>query len=513
MTFLVIPLIIIVFYLNFLVLRNIFYRSKVKSAVNKSIYSALYCVGFVYICPEGSLYLSLTLSVLYFLNAYYSSIYGELTYGSAASVFETNREELKEFINSINKLFILKILTLSFIYFCSIFLLSKTVFLFSNYISWFSVGVSFLYVVSLYKIYWSNTSTKEFWTKPLRYNAIFNAIYHVCEYFKYKRMLKNIKIESEWTDVTRHFHGKCYVIIIGESACKSHFHFYGYDVKNTPSFDDLVGYKVVKDPIAPAAQTMTSLPRMLAVNNKSEVNFNLNIIDLANNAGFETYWLSNQGELGLADTDITILAKRAKYTTFLQKEYNKAGSDFKLIEKVENIISQSSKRDKVIFLHTMGSHWDFCERSNSGDYKFKDDLVTQIDFYDNTIHNTYMMIEDLRAVFKRNSIDCDFVYFSDHALVHTTDYPYLTHGVGKMFSLEAVQVPLLFVSERMKNCNLIDKKYYMRDFVHTLAHWMGIEANEIDYNYSVLSKKLEEQENYIMDDSLNVITLEGVEHD
>lgn len=47
--------------------------------------------------------------------------------------------------------------------------------------------------------------------------------------------------------------------------------------------------------------------------------YDKNFIDLANQSGLQTYWLSNQGYLGEHDTPLTAIAKKVQIHSFLKR--------------------------------------------------------------------------------------------------------------------------------------------------------------------------------------------------
>ena len=63
--------------------------------------------------------------------------------------------------------------------------------------------------------------------------------------------------------------------------------------------------------------------------------FQDNFVTLANRAGFQTWWFSNQGQIGEYDTAIASIAKRADEVQFLKNgdfEANKNTQDVLLLK-------------------------------------------------------------------------------------------------------------------------------------------------------------------------------------
>ncbi|MGR5133192.1 sulfatase-like hydrolase/transferase [Vibrio alfacsensis] len=496
-------------WLNYKLLSYIFPLSKAKGVFFRAIFSTLFYIGVVGFFEKYALIGVVKVFFLFSFTFYYASMFGRFSYGSVGSILESNRSEIKEFYSSLNKANFVKSMSFGFVYSASLYYIHSSV-ISDNVVFYYLESLSFLMFIlslaSIAYIYYVKDSNAKVPLKILKYNSLFNSLVYFAEYFKYKRMLRRIKVTSEWKDVSRTSNNtEVYVVVIGESACKSHYHVYGYGKPTTPPICDMKGYNVIREAVAPATQTMTSIPRILACNNIEDgVNFNLNVIDLANQAGFETYWLSNQGELGHADRPIAAIANRATHKEYLQLDYTRAGSDFELLELMKKHLDSSSDKPKLFFMHTMGSHWDFRERSALGKYHL-DNIKNHIDCYDDTIYNSYMLLEDIRDLLSEIGVSHKICYFSDHGLSASDDFPNLIHGAGNYFSYEAAMVPLFFIDENESAGRFTDKTYYLRDFVHSFGDWLSIDALQLKRDYSILNSEMLNQEQYILDDSLNII--------
>ncbi|PKH08067.1 phosphoethanolamine transferase [Moritella sp. Urea-trap-13] len=321
------------------------------------------------------------------------------------------------------------------------------------------------------------------------------------------KKIENSPITSEWENITVSTSSdkKNYVVIIGESVQKSSLFSYGYHRQTTESLQDTNGITLISDPIAPAPQTGMALSRILAINNKLNINNNLNIIDLANQSGFNTYWFSNQGQIGIYDSPITNIANRTNFTIFHNQNYQQANSDFVLIEDLKAHLD--SDANNVYFLHMIGSHADFCERTKDL-VKLEDSYRAQLsndqNCYDDSILNTSLFMNKVVSLLKSTSSDYEVIYFSDHGLVDIARKPYKSHGVGSLFQREALEVPFIFISSSKTNSNVQNTTYFMRDFPHTFAEWLGVTATQIDYTKSVFHPDIK-QDKYVVNDSSEII--------
>ncbi|HCT6818869.1 TPA: sulfatase-like hydrolase/transferase, partial [Morganella morganii] len=115
-----------------------------------------------------------------------------------------------------------------------------------------------------------------------------------------------------------------YVLVIGESARKDYHYGFGYPINNTPFISNENGL-LVDGLTSGGSNTVASLRLMLTNPDKKswDADYTKSFIDLANSAGIETYWISNQGYIGTYDTPITAIAKNSQHKNFLKyKDYN-----------------------------------------------------------------------------------------------------------------------------------------------------------------------------------------------
>lgn len=113
------------------------------------------------------------------------------------------------------------------------------------------------------------------------------------------------------------------------------------------------------DYIAASGSTQKSLGLTLnrVVDNKPQ--YQDNFVTLANRAGFQTWWFSNQGQIGEYDTAIASIAKRADEAHFLKNgdfEADKNTRDDALLTMTAQVLATERTQPQLIVLHLMGSH-------------------------------------------------------------------------------------------------------------------------------------------------------------
>lgn len=203
-------------------------------------------------------------------------------------------------------------------------------------------------------------------------------------------------------------------IVLGESSSSKYFSLYGYNKNTTPFLDSLqqmnpsplFAYKG----LSPAALTREAVRLTLsytAANHLDNFYKYKNIIELANDAAYETNWLSNQYRGGLYDTYIAMIAKDANYSRF---EINPS-EDFSLVKVMQELLKEDKKQFFV--LHTTGSHMPYSNGADSLDIiKLPGkDIESQ---YIKTIHHVDRLLEKVYNIIINDTVPSALFYYSDH---------------------------------------------------------------------------------------------------
>ncbi|EPG9560430.1 phosphoethanolamine transferase [Morganella morganii] len=282
-----------------------------------------------------------------------------------------------------------------------------------------------------------------------------------------------------------------YILVIGESARKDYHGAYGYPVNNTPFMSNSNGI-LVDGLLAGGEKTISSLRIMLTLpdKNKWEPSYNLNLIDLINSSGMETYWVSNQGYLGYFDTPISAIAEKSKHTFFLKSGefYSKNTSDFLLLNNIKKIISDKNK-NRFIVIHLYGSHTNHCDRVSDYRMIVNTEKYKYINCYISSIRKTDDFLEQLNKIMNENKESYSMIYFSDHGLTHegTGDSIYLNNG-NKISTLH-YEIPLYKInsdSNSKKSCKSFKSAL---NFTNGIANWVGIKNKKLSESYDLFDCK------------------------
>lgn len=234
-----------------------------------------------------------------------------------------------------------------------------------------------------------------------------------------------------------------YVLVIGESQNRAHMQAYNYHLATTPWLDSMKNDKnMLLFTKAYSCHTHTVPTLLYALTAKNQYNNiavknAVSVLEVAEAAGFETVWLSNQVKYSAWDTPVTSIASEANQQKWINSTLGESTNtdyfDGKLIEELEKI----KITDKMlIVMHLMGNHGSYEQRYPKAFEKY--DGKNTIDKYDNSIiYNDYVMSQ----VYKRARKIPNFkglVYCSDHADAIDKN---LSHDAAQ-FDFDMTHIPL-----------------------------------------------------------------------
>ncbi len=216
------------------------------------------------------------------------------------------------------------------------------------------------------------------------------------------------------------------VIVIGESATRSHHSLYGYGRRTNPELekrrDELV---LFNDVISPTVHTASALINVFSFATLQErTSPRCSFDTLARRTGFRTVLLSNQLRWGEFDTPITLMFKNVDEARYLSEE--EAGiRDDRLLEAVAEKLRGSAGTPTILYVHLLGSHMPFRLRyppeeaefplpGEPFDPKIPEVTRTLTAEYDNSIRFTDRVLASLLTELETLDRPSFLIYFSDH---------------------------------------------------------------------------------------------------
>ncbi len=355
-----------------------------------------------------------------------------------------------------------------------------------------TLALFFLFLVALYALFGRLSLFHFSFLKYLEYkkeSKKFQAIAH----------LRSKQIDT--IQATKKEDGQTFVVVIGESQNRHHMEMFGYFREDTPLLSEK---KVLSFPFAYSNQVYTTAVLSYALtqaNSYNDLDYYkaYSIVDIANRAGFETYWLTNQVLKGGWDNAISAIASQCDVLIGLNKGIGKTVNtqqyDEALLPHLRKILHKKTKKNRLVFIHLMGNHNRYSDRYPKKFEKYVDYLLENefgnvakmenitdfINSYDNSIlYNDYVVNEILQAVEKEKGF---VFYFADHS--EGVDY-HLAHTPDD-FRYEMCDIPFFIYAtkkfqksypKKMQNLQKNSNKLFNNAFVYdTLVGLMDIETS------------------------------------
>ena len=350
-------------------------------------------------------------------------------------------------------------------------------------------------------------------------------------YISYKKELQAFveekhkrKTSNKNFDAVKDHGGETYIVIIGESLNKNHMGLYGYFRKTTPNLTEMYhSQDILKFNSVYSNHTVTTYTLSFALTQANQYNglkyYNsISIVELLNKAKFETYWLTGQPTHGAFQNLVSVIAQEADHFIPLDMNDITKGFDGVLIQKVKNILHTQSKKNRVIFVHLMGSHYTYTHRYpekefskytgnlQKSDFGIPVDKNKKINYYDNSVlYNDYVVSSILKELEQYQGIH-GMIYISDHSEDVVNNY---AHNPTK-FTYEMTEIPMIaWFSNEYKNAYNDKYKQFKMNvdtlfsndmFYDTLTGIMGIKTSmyQTKYDLSSTSYELKEQDALVL---------------
>lgn len=219
-----------------------------------------------------------------------------------------------------------------------------------------------------------------------------------------------------------------YVLVIGETARAAHSQLHGYARETSPYLVKRSNLVPFRDMLSPWSVTSRSVPTILTGHQSSAGDKQLkSIISAFREAGFKTYWLSNQQH----EEGIAYFSREAHEVVHLSVSglvMERGGNyDERLLGPLEKMLDRGEPRQFFV-VHLLGSHdpyqmrypaaFDFFQPSLTGrdglDHHDVRNKVEVVNAYDNAMRYTdYVLSRIIDAVDRRRGISA-LVYSADH---------------------------------------------------------------------------------------------------
>lgn len=410
-------------------------------------------------------------------------------------LLETNKNEAVEFLEMY---FNLKILILSVVilavYFTVKFIKSKIKFnIFKSNI------FKFIFIIyPLVKIF-SLNSDIDIFNITRFYKSAKMSYQNIKEY---NEIFSNLEKNNNINIVSNNSKIKNIVFVIGESTARNHMSLYGYSLKTNPLLEKLEkegGLYKFTDTISPHSHTIPVIKKLLTFYNYESTEewytYN-NIIDIMKNAGYKTYWFSNQESSGIYGNVAVALGKKSDVVVF--NKVKDSSQDFnnlydeQILNKSLKYIDKNSEKNFIVY-HLMGTHSGYKNRYPQEFEIFKNEN-SKISDYDNAVLYNDYVIEKIISTFKDE--ETVIIYISDHR-EEVYDFRNFAGHAEDNGSRYMIEIPfLIYVSDKFKINypetvkrieDSVDKPYMTDDLINTILDIAEIKTSEYEESRSIIN--------------------------
>lgn len=210
-----------------------------------------------------------------------------------------------------------------------------------------------------------------------------------------------------------------YVYIIGEASRAMNWQLYGYSRQTNPELSRIEDLVLFRNVLTQSNTTHKSVPLILssvATDEHDQLYRRKGLPALFNEAGFETWFISNQAPQGAM---IDHLAHDAQHVIYIRSPRH----DMQMLDEMRRALSHSSAQKILFVLHCYGSHFSYHQRYPREFAKFKPDNDVAI-----SVQNIDMI---------RNAYD-NSIFYTDHFLART---------IGFLQSLKGTSSALLYCAD------------------------------------------------------------------
>jgi glucan phosphoethanolaminetransferase (alkaline phosphatase superfamily) len=223
------------------------------------------------------------------------------------------------------------------------------------------------------------------------------------------------------------------VMVIGESSRYDRWSLNGYERETNPLLKQEANIVMLPDVVTAVAATRLSVPviisRKSARDSLKDGFSEKSFLTAYKEAGFKTFWLSNQISFGEFDTPVSVFAREADVVQFLNLGgfTDNSNHDGILLDPLKIAVNDPAKK-KLIVLHSLGSHWNYSHRYPKEFDKWSPSLFgvdkpvytdTKIkpqlnNSYDASILYTDWFLHNVIGTLKESGHLTSMLYVSDH---------------------------------------------------------------------------------------------------
>ncbi|MDZ7887970.1 MAG: phosphoethanolamine transferase CptA [Pseudomonas sp.] len=306
------------------------------------------------------------------------------------------------------------------------------------------------------------------------------------------------------------------VLVIGESTNRQRMSLYGYPRATTPKLDKLREQLAVFDNVVtPRPYTIEALQQVLTFADEQNPDAYLttpSIMNMMKQAGYKTYWITNQQTMTKRNTMLTTFSKQADEQVYLNNNLNQNARQYDgdVLKPFGKILADSAPR-KFVIIHLLGTHMSykyrypaeydqFTDRKGVPDWVTDDQLPTY-NSYDNAVLYNDFVVSSLIEQFSASKPNGFLLYLADHgeAVFDSPKGNVLGRNEGKPTAPMYTIPFMLWTSEQWRSHSPasyqaeLSRPYSSSNLIHTWADLAGLQAAELDPSKSLVSANFKER--------------------
>ena len=306
------------------------------------------------------------------------------------------------------------------------------------------------------------------------------------------------------------------VLVIGESTNRQRMSLYGYPRETTPRLDKLRDQLAVFDNVVtPRPYTIEALQQVLTFADEQKPDAYLStpsIMNMMKQAGYTTYWITNQQTMTKRNTMLTTFSKQADEQVYLNNNLNQNARQYDgdVLKPFSKILADNAPR-KFIVIHLLGTHMSykyrypeeyeqFTDRTGVPDWVTDDQLPTY-NSYDNAVLYNDFVVSSLIDEFSATKPNGFLLYLSDHgeAVFDSPTGNVLGRNEGKPTAPMYTIPFMLWTSEQWRSHSPanyqadLSRPYSSANLIHTWADLAGLKATELDSSKSLVSANFKQR--------------------
>lgn len=317
------------------------------------------------------------------------------------------------------------------------------------------------------------------------------------------------------------------VLVIGESTTRSRMGIYGYERDTTPLIEqfrkDNPDFLAFNDVVSSRPYTIEILQQALTLADEKHPDLYLSkpsLIHLMKQAGYKTFWITNQQTMTKRNTMLTMFSKQADEQFYMNNDRNQSSRqyDSSVFEPFKNVLNDPAEK-KFIVIHLLGTHMKYELRYPEGEeyQRFKDktgvnfnldnDKLKVYNSYDNAVAFNDFVTTELFKLFKNSDPNGFILYFSDHGEEVYQTAPHDVLGRNERAPTRAMytvpfmlwQSPKWLVSHPNHFESYVNRKFSTQDLIHTWSDLAGLSFDDYQPEKSIVNEKFAQPTRWIGD--------------